>query len=469
MAKTMRVGICGAGPAGLTLAAILSQEAEAGGFEVKVFERGEADRDQGSGWDMSKAALEALSRAGVEPRTVQRQGSDTMRFYRIGASRPDVCLRLPSYLKRWGVKKEDLGLDQMNLETERNLIISGLMGNLGDEVAVQHSTNVCSTRRKEDGVELMGPNQESLGEFDLVVDASGVHSHIRSARFTDSAAAFYTGVCLLQGVLRNPEDSLAPEVVSRLGEGSFGIFGPTATGKGVVELFIQRYGAAHHNKVANVNINVPCEDPQALAAHLGLSGVRGVTRQPEHLDAVKRYHKESLAHHDWPHCYVEIFDHVEAVRLLPVSMHPMSEVMLGEHGVVNGSDTLCFVGIGDALHALPPWSGTSGNFAMQDSADLATALLDLQSSEERWSAESLALVLRQCERKFLERADEPRLRCINAGKGLKDMLTTSIKDYDYVLSHIAGEKSMFASVEIFLIVSFLKTLTWLNRFEKYGL
>lgn len=140
MAKTMRVGICGAGPAGLTLAAILSREAEAGAFELKVFERGEAHRDQGSGWDMSKAALEALSRAGVEPSSVQREGSDTMRFYRTGGSRPDVCLRLPSYLKR------------------------------------------CAVRRKGVGVELLGGNQEPLGKFDLVVDASGVHSHTRGAR-----------------------------------------------------------------------------------------------------------------------------------------------------------------------------------------------------------------------------------------------------------------------------------------------
>ena len=469
MAKTMRVGICGAGPAGLTLAAILSREGEAGAFEIKVFERGEAHRDQGSGWDMSEAALEALSRAGVDPCTVQREGSDTMRFYRTGGSRPDVCLRLPTYLKGWGVTKEDMGLDQMNLETERNLIISGLMGQLRGDAAVQHNTNVRAATRKGDGVELVGPNHEPLGEFDLVVDASGVHSHTRGARFTHSADAFYTGVCLLQGVLRSPEDSLAPEIVSRLGEGSFGIIGPTANGEGVIELFIQRYGAAHDNKVANVNINVPCDDPTALAAFVGLSGVHGVSSNPEQLEAVKRYYKQSLAHPDWPQCYRELFDAIEAVRLLPVSMHPMSELVLGEHGVVDGSDSLCFVGIGDALHALPPWSGTSGNFAMQDSADLATALLELQRKEQGWSAESLARTVRECERKFLERADEPRLRCIKAGEGFKDLLTTPVKEYDYVLSHIAGEKSMFASVETFFIVSFLKMLTWLNRFENYGL
>ena len=469
MLKTMRVGICGAGPAGLTLAAILSREAEAGAFEVRVFERGEAQRDQGSGWDMSKAALEALARAGVDPSTVQRPGSDTMRFYRTGGSRPDVCLRLPSYLKRWGVKKEDVGLDQMNLETERNLIIGGLMAQLGSGVVVEHNTNVCAVRRKGDGVELVGANEELLGDFDLVVDASGVHSHTRGARFTQSADAFYTGVCILQGVLRSPEDSLAPEIVSRLGEGSFGIFGPTPTGEGVIEVFIQRYGAAFDNKVVNVNINVPSDDPNALSDLVGLSGVHGVSSNPEQLEAVKRYYKQSLAHPDWPQCYRELFDAIEAVRLLPVFMHPMSEVVLGENGVVQGSDSLCFVGVGDALHALPPWSGTSGNFALQDSADLATALLELQRQEQGWSAESLASTVRECERAFLQTADEPRLRCINAGKAFKDMLTTPVKNYDYVLSHIAGEKSMFASVETFFIVSFLKTLTWLNRFENYGL
>ena len=106
---------------------------------------------------------------------------------------------------------------------------------------------------------------------------------------------------------------------------------------------------------------------------------------------------------------------------------------------------------------------------MQDSADLATALLELQRQEQGWSAESLARTVRECERAFLQRADEPRLRCINAGERFKDMLTTRVRNYDYVLSHIAGERSMFASAETFFIVSFLKTLTWLNRFENYGL
>ena len=83
MPKTMRVGICGAGPAGLTLAAILSREAQAGAFDLKLFERGEAQRDQGSGWDMRMPHWRFFE-GRVDP-TRFSAGSDTMRFYRTVA------------------------------------------------------------------------------------------------------------------------------------------------------------------------------------------------------------------------------------------------------------------------------------------------------------------------------------------------------------------------------------------------
>ena len=44
----------------------------------------------------------------------------------------------------------------------------------------------------------------------------------------------------------------------------------------------------------------------------------------------------------------------------------------------------------------------------------------------------MARTVRECERAFLKRADEPRLRCIKAGEGFKDLLTTPVKEYDYV-------------------------------------
>ena len=77
---------------------------------------------------------------------------------------------------------------------------------------------------------------------------------------------------------------------------------------------------------------------------------------------------------------------------------------------VEGSDSLPFIGIGDALHALPPWSGMSGNYALKDASDLATALLaEQKKGRESWCLASMA---RENERKFLERADKMRKGCM---------------------------------------------------------
>lgn len=192
--RTMKVGISGGGPAGLTLAAILSREAGGEAFDITVFERGSRTRDQGSGWDMNLTAQGALKRAGVTA-NYQRQGSDTMRFFRAGKDTPDMCLRMPGFLSRWGIKREYVGLDEINLETERKVIIDSLIASLGSNVNVVHDLPVSGMQRAADGsmVELVGKKGTSFGKFDLVIDASGVASSLRHARFTKEADAFYTG------------------------------------------------------------------------------------------------------------------------------------------------------------------------------------------------------------------------------------------------------------------------------------
>ena len=55
----------------------------------------------------------------------------------------------------------------------------------------------------EEGVEVFGDGDVSLGKFDLFVDASGVASPARGARF--GAKAFYTGVTFMEGVVSSPE------------------------------------------------------------------------------------------------------------------------------------------------------------------------------------------------------------------------------------------------------------------------
>ena len=125
--STMKIAICGGGPSALTLAAILSREGGDDAFDISVFERGEATRDQGSGWDLSPESQAALTRAGLDPDDVQRYGSDTARMFNVKQERPLYCFRMPPILDRAGIKKGHIGLDMMGLESERNKIIDGLL------------------------------------------------------------------------------------------------------------------------------------------------------------------------------------------------------------------------------------------------------------------------------------------------------------------------------------------------------
>ena len=95
----------------------------------------------------------------------------------------------------------------MGLETERKRMIDGLMAELhlpSPNITVKHNCKVSGARGCDDGegVEVLGEGG-SLGVFDFFVDASGVASSARGARFRKPA--FYTGITLLQGLVKSPE------------------------------------------------------------------------------------------------------------------------------------------------------------------------------------------------------------------------------------------------------------------------
>jgi len=199
--RPMRLAISGGGPAGLTLAGILSREGNNEAFDITVFERNKVNSDQGGGWDMDKAAQDSLTRAGLDVSSIQRKESDTFRFYKIQDDKhPVYCMRMPSLLSRFGIRKEHIGMDEMNLETDRTKLVDGLTASLGPNVKVIHESYISGARRngEEDGIELLGHNGSSLGEFDLIVDASGARSPLRNFRFSPKADAFYTGTTIIQ-------------------------------------------------------------------------------------------------------------------------------------------------------------------------------------------------------------------------------------------------------------------------------
>lgn len=215
-------------------------------------------------------------------------------------------------------------------------------------------------------------------------------------------------------------------------------------------------------RMTTVSIISYKEKPDELAQELGYKG-HGNTSEEDMLKSVRSYAKSHLS--NWPDEYIDIWDHISGVRVLPIKMHPSTtETMKHE---VPGSDDLPFVGIGDALHAMPPWSGMSGNMALKDASDLATAILKEQKTD--WSPSSIATLMRSNEQIFMERTDEKRAECVKSSEySKKYVLSTPIQNYNLISQIIGQEFSWFNPIAL-CVAGYLRIITLLNRFDNYGI
>ncbi len=434
----MKLAIVGGGPSGLTLASILGRETpHAEAFDITIFERGAADRDQGSGWDVDAEAEAALLRAGVELKSLQRPRSDRQMSYRVDAmDQPIGAFRMPPFLCGLGVSKEQMGLlASPCLETERKKMVDGLTDALSSSTKILYEACVSGLRRNGDGsIEILGREGSAFnGSFDVVVDCSGSRSALRPTRFTREADAHFTGTIYVQGIIGSPERSLDPEIVRRLGEGTLCLYGPTQDRKGTQLLEVQRFGADPSNQVAIIRIQVHSDDANRLIEELRFEGIHGMTRDPAAIQRVKAFTKQQLS--SFPEQYQNLFDAIEGAWVLPMRMHPFCEETLAL--TTPDSEGLPFLCIGDALHALPPWSGMSGNFALRDAADLSTSLIEQQKTD--WTSASVAVSFRNHEKDFMRRTDQKRKATANRSPGYVDyMHSTEFKDFA-LSAHILGK------------------------------
>ncbi|EJK55314.1 hypothetical protein THAOC_24964 [Thalassiosira oceanica] len=131
-----------------------------------------------------------------------------------------------------------------------------------------------------------------------------------------------------------------------------------------------------------------------------------------------------------------------------------------------GSDELPFLSIGDALHALPPWSGMSGNYSLQDANDLATALIE-EHQKGDWSSESIAIKFRELEKDFSLRTEDRRKEVAWTTDDKDYMSSTPIKDFAMV-GRITNKPWSWKDPLQLLIAGFMRCVTFLNRFDNYG-
>merc|ERR1712232_198754 len=97
---------------------------------------------------------------------------------------------------------------------------------------------------------------------------------------------------------------------------------------------------------------------------------------------------EDMKMMSYPPDYLSAVEASESIALRPLLQHP--------HDVTFREDDLPLILVGDSLHAMPPYSGSGGNFALEDAVELADYL---KSHQNRVDTKEL----RNLEKKFLSR------------------------------------------------------------------
>ena len=110
----------------------------------------------------------------------------------------------------------------------------------------------------------------------------------------------------------------------------------------------------------------------------------------------------------------------------------------------------------------------SGNFALRDDADLATALLAEQKQDP--SSNTLATMLRNQEQIFVQRTEDRRQHTIEKAKFGKDYdSSTTVHDFDWISSVVIAKPFSWTDPGAVCIAGYLRTLTFLNRWDNYGI
>jgi hypothetical protein len=375
------------------------------------------------------AGQATLARAGLTVGSVQRPGSEAFRFFRAGESEPEMALHTPKFLQRLGLYPK---LDEC--ETNRTVMIGGLVGALRERNVRFDTGCTGCTGYGGGGVWLLGGEDGgvALGDFDVAVDASGVRAALRRSHFTVESDAHYTGITVVQGVIASPEASCSPEFVRCLGEGTAHYTGPSADGEGVLFFNVQRFGADPNDKRAMCSLFIPSDDLAAVAAELGFRA----SGEQSDLAKARAFFAEQLSSQGWSEDIRAAAATIAHCRVLPIFMHGFADAVEEVGGDVGGEAAgIPVLGIGDALHALPPWSGMSGNFALADAADCADALIAaITSTPNRAEGAALVETLRALEARFLKRADAPRLKSLAVEQCFRKVWPKT-KYEDYRISH----------------------------------
>ena len=165
----MRVGICGAGIAGLALAGCL----ERAGAEVVVVEQAAGPRTQGYMIDFFGPGYDAAEAMGLLPRIREAGYAVREASYRDGAGRRRAGLPFDRFARAFGGRLTSI----MRPDLERVL-----REDLDGRVEVRFATTVDSVSQTGDAVHVTLSDGD-VRVADVLVGADGIHSAVRAAVF----------------------------------------------------------------------------------------------------------------------------------------------------------------------------------------------------------------------------------------------------------------------------------------------
>ena len=355
------VAVVGAGPAGLTLARLLQLR----GFSVRVFERdtspdarrqgGSLDLRPGSGQRAVREAglgdaVDRVSRAEAKAFTM-RDDQGTLQAS-IGAD-----------------DQEDAGPEIDRADLRRLLLDYVAPGSIAWDHAV---TDVVA---EPDGRWRLEFRDQAPVTADLVVGADGVHSRVRR-RLTDVRPRYF-GVTMVAAVLRH-DLWRGSALDAQLGEGSMLVVGDGRT------IWVQR---CDHDLV-RFYFSMNVDEHWPASEDLALRDTGAV------LDAV------AAAYRGWSPEVMAMFTEIEdGFERWPLFVLPADHRWATRRGATI---------LGDAAHAMPPFTGRGVNLALLDALELADALTEPDAD--------LVTAVQAFEERMQERTRAETGECLDRGR-----------------------------------------------------
>ncbi len=320
--RLLDIGVAGAGPAGLAVALFLSRA----GHRVEILERFETPAPVGSGLLMQPTGLTVLAALRLFD-TIHALGNRIDRLHGADAVSGRTVL---------DVRYDAAPGGRYGLAVQRAALFNTLHdAAVADGITIRTGVNLASTEQRGDRVVLKNVGREEVGDFDLVIDASGARSMLAAGSASSRAVRDLT----------------------------YGAFWATLDGAGAVYdrgALSQRYDKAKVMigllPAGRATLGEP--DQVAFFWSLKVADVEAV--KAAGLDRWK-----SIIRDYWPDC-APFLDQINDWDRLTLARYAHRTALPPYAGQL--------VFIGDSAHSASPQLGQGANMALLDAAALSHAL-----------------------------------------------------------------------------------------------